>query len=291
VSARAYRTLIAAPTLRWQAVTGLLAQVTQGAAAVGIILVIKHHTGSLALGGVVVGAGTVATGVARPAQGRLIDARGSAALMSVCGLVHAAALVGIVAPAGGPRWLLVLLGVLAGLALPPVSTSMRVIWGEAVAADQRTAAYSLVYLIQELAILTGPLILSAVIAISSPSAAVIAVAAISALGTLGFAASVADAGDDTRRAHTARRRVLGSPGVRALVAVSLLLGALLGALEVAAPATATVRGNALAGILAGHRGEPRSAFIVATAAGGAAAAVAAAARRTLAARATAHGTG
>ena len=239
--AHAYRTLIAQPRLRWQAATGLLAQVTQGAAAVGIILVISRHTGSLALGGVVVGAGTVATGIARPVQGRSIDVRGSAALMTVCGLVHPAALVWIVMLAGGPRWLLVVLGVIAGLALPPVSTSMRVVWGEAVAEDQRTAAYSLVYLTQELAILTGPLILSAVIALASPSAAVIAVAAISALGTLAFAASVAASGDRRGDRGRTRGRVLGSPGVRALVAVSTLLGAVLGALEVAAPAIASAR--------------------------------------------------
>jgi predicted MFS family arabinose efflux permease len=141
-----YRLLLGRSTVRWQTSTGLLAQVTQGAAAVGIILVVRQHTGSLALAGGVVAALSIAAGVARPLQGRLIDRQGSREVLAVCGVTHGLALVGIVllsdlhAPAG----FLVLLGCLAGLALPPVSTSMRVEWAKALAGDDHTAAYSLV---------------------------------------------------------------------------------------------------------------------------------------------------
>src|SRR6185437_5596483 len=119
-----YRVLLRSTTLRWQALGGLLAQTTQGAGAIGVILVMRGHHGSLALAGAVVGAVSIAGGVARPVQGRFIDRRGPRGLMTVTGIVHPAAVMAIVAlsDARGPGVLLVVLGVLAGVALPPVST-------------------------------------------------------------------------------------------------------------------------------------------------------------------------
>ena len=85
MAANPYRVLLHSPAVRWQALTGLLAQTTQGAGGIGIILVIREHHGSLALAGAVVGVLSVAAGVARPVQGRLIDRRGARGLMVMCG--------------------------------------------------------------------------------------------------------------------------------------------------------------------------------------------------------------
>jgi len=113
-------------------------------------------------------------------------------VLAVCGIVHPAALIAIAGLSRVPGLgsLLIVLGALAGLALPPVSTSMRADWGKLVAAGERTAAYSLVYLVQELSILAGPLLLAGMIAAASASAALITVALVAAVGTLGFAASI-----------------------------------------------------------------------------------------------------
>jgi MFS family permease len=240
------------PRVRWQAATGVASQVTQGAAAVGIILVIRQHAGSLALAGAVVAALSIAAGVARPLQGRLIDRQGAAGVMAICGVAHPAALAGVVGLSGlgSSGWLLVVLGILAGLALPPVSTSMRVEWAEAVADRDRTAAYSLVYLTQELAILAGPLVLAAVIATSSASLALLAVAALSAGGTLGFAASIRAPRRRGSRLELPRLAVLRSGGMQVVLASAALVGAVIGGLEVAAPMLATERhAPAAAGLL------------------------------------------
>src|ERR1700760_1964286 len=108
-----YRVLLRSRTVRWQALSGLLAQATQGAGAVGIILVIRGHNGSLALAGAVVGAVSIAGGLARPVQGRFIDRRGPRGLMAVTGIAHPVAIVAIVAlsDAGAPGAALVALGV------------------------------------------------------------------------------------------------------------------------------------------------------------------------------------
>jgi MFS family permease len=238
VGSSPYRDLLRLRAVRWEALTGLVAQVTQGAAAVGIILVVRAHTGSLALAGGVVGVLSIAAGIARPVQGRLIDRRGASALMALCGVIHPAALIAIVAlaHARAPGVSLLAFGAIAGLALPPVSTSMRVVWGEVLPAGDRTAAYSLVYLTQELSVLTGPLVLSAVIALASASLAVIAVAALAGVGTLGFAALLARRPSPSISGSP--RGVFRVPAMRVLIAVAVLTGGVIGALEVAAPTAA-----------------------------------------------------
>jgi MFS family permease len=235
-----YRSLLRQPEVRRQAASGLLAQVTQGASGVGIILVVRQHTGSLALAGAVVGALSVAAGIARPMQGRLIDRRGAAGVVAGTGLVHAAALAAIVAAAAGPApgAVLVLCGVVAGISLPPISSAMRVGWGQRIAADERTAAYSLVYLVQELAILGGPLILAAIIAAVDAAAAVLVIAVITAVGGLWFASVTTSPADGGPEAMMSSVDVLRSRGVQLVVGIALLLGGVIGALEVAAPALA-----------------------------------------------------
>ncbi len=240
-----YRVLFRAATVRREAVAGLVAQVTQGAVGVGLILVIREHGGSLALAGAVVGSLSLAAGIARPVQGRLIDSRGAASLMATCGVVHPAAITGIVMLSNvqAPGAAMLALGIVAGAALPPVSTSMRVAWGSAFHAEERTAAYSLVYLTQELAVLAGPLALSALLAVGTASLAVIVVAAVAGAGTLTFAALIGRRqGQPSPRGARTPGRVLRRPGMRVLVAVAVTLGAVIGALEVAAPTVATAHG-------------------------------------------------
>jgi predicted MFS family arabinose efflux permease len=172
--------------------------------------------------------------------------------MAVCGVTHAAALAGIVgvAHAHGPGWSLLALGVVAGFAEPPVSTTMRVEWGGAVATDERTAAYSLVYVTQELAILIGPLVLAVLIAASSASLALLAIAALTAAGGLGFSVSIGTPSGRGAPPAGSSRTLLGTHSVQLLLAVALLLGAMVGALEVAVPTLAAAHhAPAAAGVL------------------------------------------
>jgi predicted MFS family arabinose efflux permease len=243
--------LLRLAAVRWQAATGLLAQVSQGAAAVGIILVVRGHAGSLALAGVVVAALFLTAGVARPVQGRLIDLRGTRPVMAASGIAHAGALAGIVAVSGGhgSAWILVALGCVAGLSLPPVSTSMRVEWAK-LALDDRTGAYSLVYLTQELAILGGPLIFAAVTAAASASLGLLVVAVLAGVGAAGFAASVPPLPGRAPQHAGASGAVLRIRGAQLLLLIALLIGAVIGGLQVAAPTLAVAhRRPAAAGLL------------------------------------------
>jgi MFS family permease len=245
-----YSTLWRTPSIRGQAILGLFAQLTQGAGPISLVLVTRASTGSLAIAGAVTAAMWIAVAVARPLQGRLIDARGSRLVMILCGPVHAAALIGLVvaAHAHAGAWSLVLLSVVAGIALPPVSAAMRVEWGKSVPAGERTAAYSLVYLTQEIALLTGPLIVAALIAINSAGLALSVAAAVTGVASVVFGALIKGGGQSHEpRARGPRRPSAAMP---ALLVASFLVGAILGSLQVATPALALSRGApALGGVL------------------------------------------
>lgn len=251
-----YWTLLSSRSVRRQAASGLIAQLTQGTAAIGIILVVRENAGSLALAGGVSAAVWIAGAIARPLQGRLIDGSRPRAVLAGCGLAHAIALSGIAALSniGAPGAVLIATGALAGASLPAVSTSMRVEWSKSCGAAQLPAAYSLVYLTQQLAILAGPLILAAVIAAGSPSLALITIAVIAGAGALLYAAAL----PAPRRSVPVSPRpmpgllVLRYRALQIILCVALLVGALIGALEVAAPIIAAHHhAPAAAGLLIG----------------------------------------
>jgi hypothetical protein len=129
----------------------------------------------------------------------------------------------------------------SGVALPAVSATQRLYWAKMITDAQRSAAYSLVAIAQEIAILVGPLLFGAVLAGSSPAVALGTVATASGIGTATLAASLPAHGPRDAARRTAHAAALGA-GMRVLLTVSILLGGSLGAIQVAVPATATAHG-------------------------------------------------
>ncbi|WP_214326433.1 MFS transporter [Nonomuraea sediminis] len=234
-----YRDLLRRPGVAGQAVLGFAAQLTQQVAPVGIVLVVQESTRSLAMAGGCAAAMSIGTGLARPVQGRVIDRRGARSVLVVTALAHVGALAALVACADvrAPSWALVVLALVAGANLPPISVSMRLEWGRL--GEGRTAAYSLVYLVQQLAILAGPLVFGMAIALASASVALGLVAVAAGLGTLAFSALSSRSAPGAREE---RGRVFAHRGMWILLAVMLLLGGTIGALEVGLPALAAARG-------------------------------------------------
>ncbi|MEU6714908.1 MFS transporter [Nonomuraea sp. NPDC046802] len=236
----AYRRLFRLPGVPAQAVLGFLAQLTQQVAPVGIVLVVSYSGGSLALAGLVAAAFGVGAGMGRPVQGRFMDLRGTRPVLAFTALIHVAALVALVAGAGNwPWWTIVALAWIAGLGLPPISVSMRIEWGRRMADEGRTTAYSLVYLVQELAMLVGPLLFGLLVAVASASLSLGAVAVAAGAGTVAFSRALR-----VSQAPAARGRRRVSWGLRmvVLMVVVLLVGGTLGALQVGVPALASARG-------------------------------------------------
>jgi predicted MFS family arabinose efflux permease len=233
-----------------QGVAGLVAQLTQAAAGLGIILVIREAGGSLSLAGGAAGTFLVATGAARPVQGRLIDRHGPPPVLIPCAALHLAGFAGLVAwtQLEGATWPVLLFAIPIGLGEPPVSASMRIAWGRMADAQDRTAAYSVVTLTQEVAVLLGPLLLAALVAVASAAAAVLVVGGLASAGTVVLAAVM------PRRLHqeppTGRGSALRSPGVRLALAINLFFALALGCVELAIPALSGERGvPAVSGLL------------------------------------------
>ncbi|MER6512455.1 MFS transporter [Nonomuraea sp. NPDC001636] len=236
-----YRGLFRLPGVGAQAVSGFLSQLTQQVAPVGMVLVVQDATGSLALAGTCAAAFSVGAGMGRPVQGRLMDRRGPRPVLAATAFLHVVALIALVAAAaaGWPVWTAVVLAWVAGAGLPPISVSMRVEWGRRVSDGARTAVYSLVYLVQELAMLAGPLLFGLVIAVASASLALGAVAVAAGAGTLAFSRALRAGGAASVREGG---RVFADRRMLLLLAVVLLLGGTIGALQVGVPALSAARG-------------------------------------------------
>jgi predicted MFS family arabinose efflux permease len=244
-----YRPLLAEPRFRAQALGGFLAQLSQGGAALALILLIQQQRGSLGLAGAATAGFLVGTAIARPIQGRLIDVRGPRDVLFTIALAHTAALL-VLVPATRSDLsgiFLVLLSLLAGLGLPPVSQTQRLVWAD-LGGEDRTTVYSAIGMIQEGSILAGPLLVGVLAGTASPSAALIVVAITSGAGLAWLGASVPGAPRES--IQDAGGAPLLERGVRAVLLLELLFGVALGGIEIGVPALATSHGHAsVAGFL------------------------------------------
>ena len=237
-----YRPLLAELGFRNQALAGFLAQLSQGGAVLALILLIQQTRDSLALGGAAAAGFVIGMAIARPIQGRLIDTKGPRRVLVAIAVAHTAALL-LQVPiirSDLPGVVAVVMSVVAGLGLPPVSQTQRLVWAE-LAGEDRTTVYSVIGMIQEGSILAGPLLVGVVAGAASPSAALIAVALVTGAGLLWLGLSVPDV-----RARSDEDRY-GSPlrehGVRLVLLLELLFGIALGGIEIGIPALATSEGH------------------------------------------------
>jgi MFS family permease len=258
MSLRAYLVLLRPPGVARLVASVLVGRIPIGIFSLAIVLLVRQQTGSFAQAGAASAAWAIGAGIVAPLQGRLVDRFGQPAVLIPSTLVNAAAVGGIVlaARAGQPTWVLAVLAWIGGAALPPLGACMRSIWATTFAADAsaRNTAYTFESMIAEAFYIVGPAITTLLIAISSPSAAMLVAIGLSVVGTLGFATARlarawrADDGDGTART---RAGALAAPGMRTLMLAIVPTGISFGALEVAMPAFSVAHGHraALAGFL------------------------------------------
>jgi MFS family permease len=246
MSAR-YAQLARVPGLPSLYLTAVLAGLPAGVLPLGLVVLVESETGSLASAGLVLAAQLGGIAVGAPLWTRTSDRAGQSRVLGPLAVLNAGALVCLVAlvAAGAHVAVLVAAAAAAGLAYPPIGSSLRVVSASLLdGADQREAAYSLQAVSVELIYIGGPALTGLVLAVGSPEAAVLCAAAGSLGGGLAFAAHPASR---AWRPAPARRTMLGalrSPGMRTLVLGTLALGAVLGGLDVATPAFAEEHGEA-----------------------------------------------
>ena len=247
---RRYRVLLAIPGARTPVVLSALGSLPIGMFGLAILLLVRDASGSFAQAGRVVGVFSLANAIGAVAQGRMMDRLGQTRVLRGAALLHLPALVALVASAkaGAPVWALALLALWGGATIPQVPAAMRSLWGMLVLdSERRETAYALVSIVFEVGVVTAPALVAAIVAVSSPSVAVLAAAALGTGAALTFAATGASTRWRGTRHDAGPFGPLHATGMRTVLLVLALFGAALGVVQVAVPAFALRTGSAATG--------------------------------------------
>jgi MFS family permease len=197
------------------------------------------------IGAVLAGEG-VAIALTAGFVGRLADRTGRARVILACGGVTALALAAETASilSGAALVLLVVLAALYGATIPPISASMRSLWGRLVPEDRVESAYAFDAVQLEVVFIVGPLVAAGLATAFTPAVALILCAGMYVVAATGFATApaVRAALPDADVIRT-RAGALGSPGIRTLVTAGTAAAISFGAIEVALPAFTEQEGS------------------------------------------------
>jgi len=249
-AAARYHALLSLPGARVPVLASAAGSMAIGMAVLAIILLAREATGSFGDAGRVVGAFGLANALGALAQGRLMDRLGQPRVLRVAAVGHLTALVALVVTAdeGAPTWALALCAAAAGGTLPQAPAAMRSLWNALVDdPERRQTAYALVTIVFEVSVMTAPVVVAAVVALSSPSVAVLASAVVATGGALVFAGTGASARWQGEQHDVGWLGPLVAPGMRTVLIVLGSFGVALGVLLVAVPAFAADHGSVESG--------------------------------------------
>ena len=249
------RDVLRAPGVLSLFLASCVARLPMGALGLLLVLHTQELTGSYAKGGLASGAYAIALGLSNPALARVVDRRGQTLVLRLGAPLAAAAIVVLATlPDGAPLGAIVAAAAVAGAAQPPVGACMRALWPVLLdSPDRRHAAYSMEGALLEVVYICGPVVIVAGIGSWSTRIAMAACAAFLLVGDLAFAANPISR---AWRPHAGITRdltgALRGPGVRVLIAVFVLCGLSVGAVEVAVPAALDATGHRdLTGVMLG----------------------------------------
>jgi MFS family permease len=249
------RDVLRAPGALSLFVTSCVARLPMGALGLLLVLHTQQVTGSYARGGLAAGTYAIALGLSNPLLARVIDRRGQTVVLRAGAPLAAAAIVALaLLPAAAPMGAILVAAAAAGMCQPPVGACMRALWPVLLdSAERRHAAYALEGAVLEIVYICGPVAIVSGIGSLSTAAALIACAGFLFAGDLAFSAHPVSRG---WQPHAQRSRdltgALRGGGVRVLLAVFVLCGLSVGAVEVVVPAALDTTGHRdLTGLLLG----------------------------------------
>jgi MFS family permease len=246
VGLRRYLEVLRTPGVGRVAAFTLLARLPFGVLPLSIVLLMRREDYDYGAIGAVLGAEALAVGMTAVFVGRLVDRMGqtpvlltTAAITAVAIATEAAAIVG-----GAPVVLLVAVAAVQGASVPPVSASMRSLWGDLVHEERLDAAYAFDSIALELVFIAGPLIAAGLATAWTPLAGMLLCAALYSSAAVGFAhAPASRAWRPVESVDRTRAGALGSTGIRTLVIAGSIAAISFGVLEVALTAFAEDEGS------------------------------------------------
>lgn len=227
----------------------VLGRVPGGMAGLALVLLVRDGGGSYAEAGVVTGTLAIATGLAAPVLGRLVDRAGQTRVLLAAGAVNATAFLAIALTADGlGTAATMLLAAVAGASTPPLAPCLRALWSVLVGDGAGLqAAFALESTVQELIWIVGPMLAVGIAAAASPALAVAVVAVLALAGSVWFAGcSASRSWRPTGRpagAPTGWAGPLSSTGLRVILGSLALVAVAFGIAEVAMPAFAEGLGS------------------------------------------------
>lgn len=232
--------------LRMKSVTPLLASafityVGFSGRSLALLLYVDRERGSLAVAGAVVATSTLGSALVAPVRGRLLDRFGQTRVTVPLAAAYAVSFAAFIAVtrSGAPAEVMCAMAAIGGACFPAVFASMRSIWSTLLEGDALLhTAYSLEAVTQWVSVMLGPLVVSAVVTVATPAAALGVTIALTSGGAFLFAASRLSRTWRSRRPASGRAWVLASRGMWFLLPSISLFGITEGAVQVAAPAFA-----------------------------------------------------
>ncbi len=213
------------------------ASVSFGMVSLTVLLTVHHATRSYGDGGFAVAAFAATAGLSAPLRGRLVDRHGARRWLPAMALVYASSLVmlDLVAHGSGRAWILISLGGVVGVSIPPLFASARAVWPQAVELGLLRRGYAVTSLIGDVGQVAGP-VLASLLFLASGWIAPIVCGAAGVIAALLSLPARDPAGD--RREPTPMPRLFAARGLPGLLLVSISLGGGLGLIQVAVPALA-----------------------------------------------------
>ena len=244
--ANAYRELFRRPHAKALIGWSFVGRLPIGMMPLALLLLVRGEGESYAAAGVVVAVYAVALGGGAPISGRQVDRFGPRRVLQVRTVLFALFTTGTVALALADAGIaaIALLAALAGVSMPPLSSTVRVVLPRIAPGELRATAYSLEASLQEVHFLGGPL-LAAALATIDPVASVAGAGVGSLVGTT-MVARLPPVRETPRSRVSGAGRLgaLGSAGVRTIVLYAALAGVAFGAVELAMPAFAEAEAGA-----------------------------------------------
>jgi len=251
-----YTRILRRPGIALIVAATLLGRLPIGISSLAILLYVQEVTGSFASAGVATGLLALGSAAGAPLQGRLVDRRGVEMLLPLA-FVHGSGLVlvWLLGAAGAPAAALAAAAFLTGASLPPLSSVLRGRWPSLLRESPELvkSAYALDSVLIQVVFVVGPLLTTALVALSGPEHALAVSAGAVLTGTSLLVAGLRGEPEPARVAPGSRALGLGplvAPGLRTLVMASLPLGFCFGTIQVVLPAFSDAEGSReLSGVL------------------------------------------
>ncbi|MFF1295079.1 MULTISPECIES: MFS transporter [unclassified Streptomyces] len=240
-----YRRLFTHPGARAFTAGNLLARLPMGMFSVSAVVMVVSARDSYALAGAVTATGLAATALVAPWTARLVDRYGQARVAVPATLLAALGSLALVlcVHRGAPDW--TLFAAYAATATTPNTGGMsRARWAHLLKGDDKAlhTANSFEQAADELCFMLGPVLAVVLCGSLFPEAGTLVGVALLVTGILVFAAQRSTE-PPVSGALQRTRAPLRAPGIPALLAVCLAMGAVFGSMEVVTLAFADVRGH------------------------------------------------